>query len=132
MKALALLILALALPVLAVEDPRYCGPPARDADGTIKRSRQVLRDFQRIHPCPSTGKTHGKCDGWAINHTIPLSACGCDSIENLAWMPSVLKSGPGTLPVDRWERRIYKCPGSAIEITPMPDSSKFRLDAVPR
>lgn len=115
----ALLLLALALPALAdpVTDPRYCGPPARDADGRIARRADVLREFKRIHPCPSTGKATGACPGWAIDHTLPLACGGCDSVPNLAWMPNAIKSGPGRLPKDRWERRVYCRP---LRITPMP------------
>ena len=29
------------------------------------RSREVTREFQREHPCPSTGKTSGACPGCA-------------------------------------------------------------------
>lgn len=117
-----LVALLLLLPALAMaQDARFCGTPERNADGTIKRSSSVLREFRRLHPCPSTGLTSGPCPGWRIDHVIPLSACGCDRIENAQWMPRVLKDGPGTLPKDRWERRIYKCPGESIQITPMPD-----------
>jgi len=129
--ALALLILLVSLPAWA-QDGRYCGPPARDADGTILRSRELLRDFQRLYPCPSTGKGTGSCPGWQINHVIPLAACGCDQMENLQWMPALMKSGPGSMPVDRWERRIYKCTGSVIELTPMPDRATFRIGVLRR
>jgi hypothetical protein len=65
------------------QDRRYCGPPARDADGTILRSRAVLREFQRLYPCPETGRATGACPGWFKDHTIPLVCGGCDSVENL-------------------------------------------------
>lgn len=107
MKALSLLILALALPVLAVEDPRYGGPPARDAHGNIKRSRQVLRDFQKLYPCPSTGKTTGACPGWHLDHVVPLVCGGRDAIENLQWLPVEIKRCAGTVCKDRFERRVY-------------------------
>jgi hypothetical protein len=103
-----------------LEELRYCGPPQRDASGTIVRSSAVVRAFRKAHPCPVTGKTDGACAGWAVDHVLPLASCGCDVVWNLAWMPTAIKSGPGILPKDRWERRIYKCPGEAIEITPMP------------
>lgn len=88
-------------------DPRYCGQPARDADGRISRSTQVLAEFQRLHPCPSTGKTFGSCPGWSKDHVIPLVCGGCDAVGNLQWLPHEIKSASGTLPKDRWERRVY-------------------------
>lgn len=127
--ALAVLLLAASA---HAQDARYGSPPERYADGSIKRSQAVLREFQRIHPCPSTGRTTGRCPFWHMNHVIPLAACGRDVVENIHWVPAVMKTGPGFYPVDRWERKIYKCPGSAIEKTPMPDPSKFRLVVVPR
>jgi hypothetical protein len=39
------------------------------------RSREVTREFQREHPCPSTGKTRGACPGYRKDHIKPL-ACG--------------------------------------------------------
>ena len=57
-KALILLIaIALALP----------GPlSAREY-----RSREVTREFQREHPCPSTGRTSGACPGYRKDHITP-------------------------------------------------------------
>lgn len=78
----------------------------RNAKGEIIRRTDVLRAFQAIHPCPSTGKTTGACPGWAIDHVIPLNNNGRDSLINLQWLPNVLKSGKGRYPKDRWERII--------------------------
>lgn len=88
-------------------DPRYCGPAFRDENGRIMRSQQVLADFQRAHPCPSTGKTTGACPGWAKDHVIPLVCGGCDAVSNLQWLPNQIKSASGPLPKDRWEQRVY-------------------------
>lgn len=90
-------------------DSRVCGQPERDADGKIKRSAQVLREFQKLYPCPSTGKRYGSCPGWAKDHVIPLASCGCDSIENLQWLPTVIKSCNDDHCKDRGERKIYRC-----------------------
>lgn len=49
------------------------------------RSRTVPREFQRAHPCPSTGKTTGRCPGWIKDHVVPLCAGGADSVENMQW-----------------------------------------------
>lgn len=128
------LLLVFAAPVAAgpLSEDRYCGVPARDAQGAIKRRADVIAAFRKAHPCPVTGLTTGACPGWQVDHVISLAACGCDVVSNLQYLPNLLKSGAGALPKDRWERRIYKCPGAAIEITPMPDAQKFRLEAVPR
>lgn len=50
------------------------------------RSIKVRRDFQREHPCPSTGKTRGACPGWQADHVIPLCAGGVDAPENMQWL----------------------------------------------
>lgn len=120
---LALFLLALlSSPVYAgvFDETRCCTIPARNANGEIIRRADVLRAFKKIHPCPSTGLTSGACPGWSVDHTWPLAVCGLDSVGNMAWMPNAIKSAAGKLPKDRWERRIYKCPGEAIELTPMP------------
>ncbi len=106
---LALGVAACAHPANPMSDPRYCGPPARDEHGRILRRADVLAAFKRAHPCPSTGKTSGACRGWAIDHVWPLAACGCDHVGNLQWLPNEIKSGPGLLPKDRWERTVYSC-----------------------
>lgn len=111
MRALVLLLLlplaALAQPVDPFAEVRYCGEPKRSASGQIVRSKAVLRAFQRLYPCPSTGLTTGACPGWAINHTIPLACGGCDSVSNLDWMPDEIKSCAEPWCRDRWERQVY-------------------------
>lgn len=90
-----------------LQETRYCGTPQRAPDGSILRSVAVLRAFQRIHPCPETGKTTGACPGWALNHVIPLACGGCDSVANLDWMPDEIKSCREPWCRDRFERKIY-------------------------
>lgn len=120
--ALAIAFAAVAAACAHTTDPltdvRYCGAPARYADGRIVRSAAVRAAFQRLHPCPSTGLTSGSCPGWAADHVWPLATCGCDHVSNLQWLPNEIKSGAGTLPKDRWERTVYSCsppPPSAAE-----------------
>lgn len=98
---------ALAIQPDQLVETRYCGTPLRNADGTIKRSTTILKAFQKLHPCPSTGKTDGACPGWAINHTIPLACGGCDAVRNMDWMPDEIKSCAGPWCRDRWERKVY-------------------------
>lgn len=113
MRLLALVLLA-PLVAQAAPDPRYCtAAPVRASDGKIARSRAVLREFKAQHPCPSTGIATGPCPGWAIDHVIPLAACGCDSVANLQWLPVEAKAASGPLAKDRWERRVYRCPAAA-------------------
>lgn len=50
------------------------------------RSRALLREFQRLNPCPSTGERRGACPGWQIDHQQPLCAGGPDAIANLQWL----------------------------------------------
>lgn len=90
---------ALLLPWLAraqLLDPlteiRYCGPPPRNADGSIKRSSAVIYAFRKQNPCPSTGATSGACPGWAINHAKPLACGGCDAVWNMLWMSDEAKA----------------------------------------
>jgi hypothetical protein len=49
------------------------------------RSRWVTREFQKEHPCPSTGKTYGACPGWIKDHVIALCKGGPDSVSNMQW-----------------------------------------------
>lgn len=89
-------------------DVRICGiEPIRTEQGNIVRSSKVLADFQKRHPCPSTGLATGRCPGWSKDHVIPLACGGCDTIENLQWMKNSIKSCAGTECKDRWERKIY-------------------------
>jgi hypothetical protein len=106
MKGLLALILVLASNALA-QDARYCGSAARDTDGNILRSREVLREFQRIYPCPANGQAVGGCPRWYKDHVVPLVCGGCDTVENLQWLPGEIKTCAGTVCKDRWERRVY-------------------------
>jgi hypothetical protein len=49
------------------------------------RSREVTRQFQRLHPCPSTGAPSGACPGYRKDHVVPLACGGTDAIWNLQW-----------------------------------------------
>lgn len=128
MRALIFLLLACTAPAFAgpFDETRYCTvTPSRDADGSISRRADVLRAFKKVHPCPATGKTTGACPGWNVDHVISLACGGCDSVGNLQWLPTVLKAGSGTLPKDRWERRVYCGTG---EIVTMPESGRIHLE----
>jgi 5-methylcytosine-specific restriction endonuclease McrA len=48
------------------------------------RDRAVVREFQRTHVCPSTGKA-GKCPGYVVDHVVPLACGGSDSVANMQY-----------------------------------------------
>jgi hypothetical protein len=87
----ALLILALAVALADV------GP----ASAKEHRSRAVTREFQREHPCPSTGKTSGACPGYWKDHIVPLGCGGPDTVSNLQWQTIADEKAK-----DRWERKV--------------------------
>lgn len=91
------------LSVSPFKETRYCGAPARDLRGQIIRRQDVLTAFKRHHPCPATGSTTGACEGWQIDHVIPLACGGCDAVPNLQWLDDETKAAK-----DRYERRIYQ------------------------
>lgn len=126
----ALLITSGASAASVLDDPRCCVQPKRDAHGQIIRSSAVIAAFKKLYPCPSTLKTEGPCFGWSVNHTVPLICGGRDILVNLSWMPTILKAGPGSLPADRWEQKVY-CADRRV-LVPMPDPRVFRLEAVSR
>lgn len=111
------MLLALLLSSAAfATDPRVCGIPKRDKDGSISRSKAAIKEFMSLHPCPSTNKKKGACAGWAIDHVIPLASCGCDSVVNMQWLPNSIKSAAGTNAKDRWERKVYVCPVTTAQL----------------
>lgn len=57
----------------------------RDSHGRIKRSRAARDGFMRQHPCPSTGKTSGRCPGYVVDHVHALECGGADAPSNMQW-----------------------------------------------
>jgi hypothetical protein len=52
-----------------------------------RRTRSSLEDqFQREHPCPSTGKATGDCPGYVIGYLTPLDQGGEDKPDNMQWL----------------------------------------------
>jgi hypothetical protein len=45
----------------------------------------VAREFERTHPCPSTGLTSGPCPGYWRGDIIPLACGGRDAVSNMQW-----------------------------------------------
>jgi hypothetical protein len=62
------------------------------------RSREVTAEFQREHPCPSTGKRYGACPGYVKDHVIALCAGGPDAVSNLKWQTTADAKAK-----DQWE-----------------------------
>lgn len=58
---------------------------ASDADARQIRSTAQRSDFQREHPCPSTGARRGGCPGYVVDHVQPLCAGGADHPSNMQW-----------------------------------------------
>lgn len=55
--------------------------------GAAERSRVLRAEFQRAHPCPSTGLRVGPCPGWQVDHRDALVCGGRDELGNLQWLP---------------------------------------------
>jgi 5-methylcytosine-specific restriction endonuclease McrA len=108
MKNLALLLL---FPLLVIAQPlvdsRCCVTPKRDKNGQIMRRADVLREFQKLYPCPSTGLQTGSCPDWQKNHAIPLACGGKDEVSNLFWVHINIKTCKDFWCIDRYERKVY-------------------------
>jgi hypothetical protein len=92
MKLRGVLALALLVPGVVA-----CAP--------VPRSEAVLREFQRQHPCPSTGKQTGPCPGYVKDHIDPLCHTGIagDRVENL-WWQTIQEAKEK----DIWEKRLCR------------------------
>lgn len=57
-----------------------------DLDAKTKRSPTARAQFMKANPCPSTGKTSGICEGWEVDHIVPLQRGGADTKKNMQWL----------------------------------------------
>ena len=62
-----------------------CVSCTRDSHGRIKRSESEKRQFEKQHPCPSTGKTSGACPGYVVDHVQALKHGEKDEPSNMQW-----------------------------------------------
>lgn len=65
------------------------------------RSSSAKHEFQREHPCPSTGRATGSCPGYIIDHVDPLCHGGADSPRNMQW-----QDYDSAHAKDKWERNL--------------------------
>ncbi|MCL2831386.1 MAG: HNH endonuclease [Betaproteobacteria bacterium] len=79
---------------------------APDAGAAQKRSAKAKAEFRKLHPCPATGKTKGKCPGYQIDHIIPLCSGGADHSGNMQWLGT--KAHKAKTKKDRQECRDEK------------------------
>jgi hypothetical protein len=64
------------------------------------RSMTVKHEFQRQHPCPSTGRPTGACPGYVKHHVLPLGCGGPDTVTNMQWQTTAAARAK-----DRWETK---------------------------
>ena len=69
------------------------------AEAKQHRSYKAKVEFKQQHPCPANGATKGRCEGYIIDHIIPLACGGADSPENMQWQTEAESKAK-----DRWER----------------------------
>ena len=66
-------------------EPRDQARAQRSLSAPAQRSAFARREFQRLHPCPATGKPTGACAGYVVDHIIPLKRGGLDTPSNMQW-----------------------------------------------
>lgn len=57
----------------------------RNSKSRIARDPKQKARFEKAHPCPSTGRSHGACPGYVVDHINPLKRGGADRPENMQW-----------------------------------------------
>ena len=63
------------------------------------RSYHSIKQFKLENPCPATGRYKGRCEGYVIDHVLPLACGGLDTPKNMQWQ--TLQEARAK---DRWER----------------------------
>lgn len=54
-------------------------------DAKIHRSAAAVAAFKRANPCPANGAHRGSCQGYIVDHVVPLCAGGDDAPSNMQW-----------------------------------------------
>jgi hypothetical protein len=57
----------------------------RDSHGRIKRNAAAKNAFKHQQPCPSTGRSSGRCPGYVVDHVRALECGGADAPGNMQW-----------------------------------------------
>jgi hypothetical protein len=84
MPAAALLAALIVSPVVADTRANAQGVE-RNAVGKIARSPHARTEFKKANPCPYTGRTHGTCPGYVIDHVKALKRGGAHRPSNMQW-----------------------------------------------
>ena len=93
------------------------------------RFREVTREFQREHPCPSTRKTSGGCPGYRRDHIVPLACGGPTPCRGREGHGQVGTKGLRSIAADH-----RRCPVSTMSMSRLPhreQTSRSRQWAYP-
>ena len=74
------------------------------------RSGAAKAEFQRAHPCPSTGRSRGSCPGYEVDHVQPLCAGGPDEPANMQWLTVEQHADKTRRDVAGCKGRVYRPP----------------------
>jgi hypothetical protein len=68
-------------------DKRVHGAPIQGpiVTSAATRSARAKSDFQKLKPCPATGKREGTCPGYTIAYVKPLNKGGANAPSNMQW-----------------------------------------------
>ncbi len=61
------------------------GQLAYVSHGNLHRAWSARAEFERNHPCPSTGKKVGACPEYIADHIVALCKGGPDTAANFQW-----------------------------------------------
>lgn len=56
-----------------------------NVDAKTIRSMTQRQHFKDMYPCPSTGKSKGRCPGYIVDHIKALACGGADEPYNMQW-----------------------------------------------